>query len=754
MRIAGAADLLPPAANAMDGEGCGIVVDPEVDPARIGGEIIDAVWHRATEFLDQEVMHPDPFGIARRPIFPTAILEVADQFLLLRIDRDHRLVLGQRRAHRCIDVLELRVPIRVAVALARLAIALQAETHAIKQVAHQRMAHLMTFCLKFMGQTPQALARPAQRRLRIAACARLNQCAKIAQQRRILHHGRLAAATHPPNPTRLRCLAKLPQPAANRTCGYSRCCRYRRDTAVARRCCLGCRNQPPTTFVQKRRDRRIPLPDRFDVNHPKKISASPRFENPASITQQSAIRLFFDGPLDKAIELNPEFAEAYNNRGLAYYRKSDYDRAIIDLNKAIEIKPQYAEAYNNRSVAYYGKGDYDGAIADASKAIEINSQYARAYSSRSAAYDSKGDYDRAIADASKAIEIKLQFADAYDNRSVAYYGKGDYDRAIADASKAIEIDPHDAEAYNDQSGSESAKGDCDNAIADASKAIEIRPQDAEAYNNRGFGYDCSSDYDRVITDLDKAIEISPRYAVAYHNRGRAYNHKGDYDDAIANADKMIEINPQDIEAYNGRSVAYDGKGDYDRAIADASKAIEIEPGDALSYNNRGFAFNSKGDYKRGIADLDKAIEIDPEYATAYDNRGFAYDGLGDHDRAIADFSRAIEIKPQFADAYSLRGKAYEGKGEPGGSRCIGRGAAAASQRSRFLNDRRTLPLRQPAWKRFCRSGFQSGELLMSAVRRLHEVQHPASHSSSSPWCGANHEASRAAGRHLRRRLPL
>ena len=48
------------------------------------------------------------------------------------------------------------------------------------------------------------------------------------------------------------------------------------------------------------------------------------------------------------------------------------DRAIADFTKAIEINLQDADAYNNRGTAYVGKGEIDRAIADYSRAIEIN----------------------------------------------------------------------------------------------------------------------------------------------------------------------------------------------------------------------------------------------------------------------------------------------------------------------------------------------------------------------------------------------
>ncbi|NQT11029.1 MAG: tetratricopeptide repeat protein, partial [Desulfobacteraceae bacterium] len=76
--------------------------------------------------------------------------------------------------------------------------------------------------------------------------------------------------------------------------------------------------------------------------------------------------------LNQAINLDQNYAEAYNDRGLAWHDKGDYDRAINDLNRAIELNPRYAKAYNNRGTAWDDKGDYDRAINDLNRAIELN----------------------------------------------------------------------------------------------------------------------------------------------------------------------------------------------------------------------------------------------------------------------------------------------------------------------------------------------------------------------------------------------
>ena len=75
-------------------------------------------------------------------------------------------------------------------------------------------------------------------------------------------------------------------------------------------------------------------------------------------------------------ELEPRDADFYNNRGIAYGERGQYDDAISDFTRALEINPRYAEAYYNRGLAYIRKGQYDQAISDFNKAVEINPRYA------------------------------------------------------------------------------------------------------------------------------------------------------------------------------------------------------------------------------------------------------------------------------------------------------------------------------------------------------------------------------------------
>ena len=79
--------------------------------------------------------------------------------------------------------------------------------------------------------------------------------------------------------------------------------------------------------------------------------------------------------LNEAIQLNPNDAIAFYDRGLSYFYKGDFDRAIADYDEAIQLNPAYVAAFNNRGLAYNNKGDFDRAMADYNEAIQLNPTY-------------------------------------------------------------------------------------------------------------------------------------------------------------------------------------------------------------------------------------------------------------------------------------------------------------------------------------------------------------------------------------------
>lgn len=107
----------------------------------------------------------------------------------------------------------------------------------------------------------------------------------------------------------------------------------------------------------------------------------------------------------KAIDLNPNFAEAYSNLGAILGTQGKTAEAISVHQKGISINPNDAKAYYNLGVTLGTQGKTAEAIAAFQKAITLNPNYAKAYHSLGVALMNQGNLEGSIARFKKARDL-------------------------------------------------------------------------------------------------------------------------------------------------------------------------------------------------------------------------------------------------------------------------------------------------------------------------------------------------------------
>ena len=82
----------------------------------------------------------------------------------------------------------------------------------------------------------------------------------------------------------------------------------------------------------------------------------------------------------KAIEIDNKFAQAYFNRAMIEYSNKNYEKAVKDYSIYISLNPNDAEAYNNRALArMHIGGQTKEAVYDCLKALKLNPEYLPKY---------------------------------------------------------------------------------------------------------------------------------------------------------------------------------------------------------------------------------------------------------------------------------------------------------------------------------------------------------------------------------------
>ena len=108
---------------------------------------------------------------------------------------------------------------------------------------------------------------------------------------------------------------------------------------------------------------------------------------------------------NNVLKLNPNSADAYNNRGVAKKHLGRFSEAVADYDQAILLKPDFAVAYYNRGDAKKNLGQYEDALKDFDKTIELRPDLPQAHGSKGCTLVAMGRYKEALAALNKCLEM-------------------------------------------------------------------------------------------------------------------------------------------------------------------------------------------------------------------------------------------------------------------------------------------------------------------------------------------------------------
>lgn len=223
---------------------------------------------------------------------------------------------------------------------------------------------------------------------------------------------------------------------------------------------------------------------------------------------------------DKALEIDPQSAEAYCVRGRAWTLKHEYKKAIADLDKAIAINSKSAEAYSNRGDARLGLDDLDKALADCDKALSLDPKLAEAHFTRGMVFTRKA-----------------QLVEAHFTRDMVLT-RNDREEAVTEFRRTLAIAPERLHVLNNlgvscwilaqKQQSKAAKaeqaGDVETAKACRKKSAALKDE-AMGYWQRGIAANPNSS--DIVRNLQTIAE-NPNNMAALQLLTKLHYERGEY----------------------------------------------------------------------------------------------------------------------------------------------------------------------------------------------------------------------------------
>jgi TolB-like protein/Flp pilus assembly protein TadD len=249
---------------------------------------------------------------------------------------------------------------------------------------------------------------------------------------------------------------------------------------------------------------------------------------------------------------NPQAYDAYL-RGLALLNKQGFDqveKAIEYLRKAVELDPQYAQAWAQLAVAESERYIYEHTAAQ---------------------------LERARRAGETAVRLQPELAEVHAGLSAFYYyGLGDFDRALGELEEARKRSPNDANAIFYSGLVKRRQGKLDEAIELQKKATVFDPRNSDMWVNLGRSYRGKRDFKSAREMFDRAIAIAPDEIDIVGMKAETYLAEGNLEaaDELLRGRKIEELG----DAFGQQITLLVRRRQFDEAVRRLSDLSKTAPG--------------------------------------------------------------------------------------------------------------------------------------------------------------------------------
>jgi len=245
---------------------------------------------------------------------------------------------------------------------------------------------------------------------------------------------------------------------------------------------------------------------------------------------------------------NPECWLAHNNLGTELLDQGRVPEALSHFQAALRLQPNYAQTYNNMGLALSRTpGRLRDAVTYFESAVRLQPDYAQAQNNLGLALSNlPGRQAQALEHFQAALQAKPDYAQAHDNLgSLLSRIPGRLPDAVQEYEAALRIDPGTAQAhYNLANALADMPGRVGDAIVQYREALRLEPGNAQAHNNLGIALASSGRPADAIAEYHAAIESQPGFAAAHYNLAVALSKDpNSIKDCVTELQTTLQIDP-------------------------------------------------------------------------------------------------------------------------------------------------------------------------------------------------------------------
>jgi tetratricopeptide (TPR) repeat protein/capsular polysaccharide biosynthesis protein len=243
--------------------------------------------------------------------------------------------------------------------------------------------------------------------------------------------------------------------------------------------------------------------------------------------------------------------------GVCYLEQRQWQAAIPYFEDSISLNSNFAPAYGELSVAYWKSGNFSLAIHQLAKVFQIEADFSRMYRSwvDSLPANSVTRDLRHQASLLRACHDQSDFSEIYFYLGQLFSRNQDWASSINAYQQSIQLNPNPVQCYYELGNALLRNGYYDLAINTYQQGIQLQKDAADLWIGLGQAQARRNEYETAIAAFQTALALNPDYTEVDLHLGDVLSHLHKWEDARVHYQKCLAAQPKSVEAHLGAGVA-------------------------------------------------------------------------------------------------------------------------------------------------------------------------------------------------------
>ncbi|HKT11030.1 MAG TPA: tetratricopeptide repeat protein [Terriglobia bacterium] len=346
------------------------------------------------------------------------------------------------------------------------------------------------------------------------------------------------------------------------------------------------------------------------------------------------------GAFEKAIQIDPAFADAHRGLGIAMWRQGKFREAWQEMNRVARLEPDSARAHYElgRLAGHIAGGQANSAAADTG----LSAGDVRAIA--------LGEVQKASSLAPRDFNMRLELSQMELNAGRKKDAQADALGAIPLASTAGER----ALAHVALAQAFASTGDEMRAEAEYQKAVQENPSSGAAYVGLGEISLFQQNTERAAQYFNEAVQHSPDFGPAYAALAQLYIQAHRPTEALGMLQKAVALDPDDWQSQFELGKLLMKAGDAAKARELFTKILAARPDFLEAGEQLALLRLRQGDVQGAVDQAQQLLASDPQAVEGHRVLALAYWRERQADNSLAECAQALAIDPHSTSMLALQ----------------------------------------------------------------------------------------------------